>query len=239
MNFGAILAGGIGSRLNIAAYPKQFLPLGEYPILIHTVKVFAANENLDALYIGVHPQWLDYTHELLQKHIVTDKKIVVVPGGGDRNDTLFRVIDQIESDFGADDSHIIVTHDAVRPFVTDSMIDSSIALAKEHGACGAVVPSIDTIAVSAAGQVMDSIPDRSTLYQCQTPQTFQINVLKNAFSSLTEEEKAVLTDACKICLLKGIPVYLSEGSTANIKITTMGDYNIAKAIRQLASEQEL
>jgi len=238
MVFGAIMAGGVGSRLNIAAYPKQFLPLGEYPILIHTLKTFLQSDALDAIYIGVHPQWLDHTRDLINTHIVTEKPITLVPGGGDRNDTLFKVVAQIEDDHGADDAHIIVTHDGVRPFVTVDMIDESVCLASKHGACGAVVPSIDTVAVSFDHTVMDNIPDRSTLYQCQTPQTFNINLLKSAFASLTEAEKAVLTDACKICLLKGIPVYLSKGSTDNIKITTMGDYNIAKALTQLSAQQD-
>jgi len=69
---------------------------------------------------------------------------------------------------------------------------------------------------------------------CREPERYS----RTRLFSLTEAEKAVLTDACKICLLKGIPVYLSKGSTDNIKITTMGDYNIAKALTQLSAQQD-
>lgn len=230
MVFGVILAGGVGSRMNLADMPKQFLPLGDKPIVMHTLEKFLAATRLDAIYLGVHPEWVSHMNGLITNHISTDKKITVVPGGEDRNSTLFHVIDTIEADFGPSDEHIIVTHDAVRPFVTLRMIDDNIDAATKFGACDTVVAAIDTIVKSVDGNIIADIPDRRELYQGQTPQSFRMNLLKELFFSLSEGEKAVLTDACKICVVRNQPVHLVEGSTSNIKITTLGDYKIAQAM---------
>jgi len=231
MIFGIVLAGGVGSRMNTTAnMPKQFLPLGDKPIVMQTLDKFVTCDRFDAVYIGTHPDWVDHMAELIETHIASDVPITVVAGGSDRNATLFNVIAKIEEDHGEDENHIIVTHDAVRPFVTLRMINENIDAAKEYGAVDTVVAATDTIVRSLDGEFIESIPDRSKLYQGQTPQSFNMNLLKRLFAELTEDEKAVLTDACKICALRGAKVRLVEGSAQNIKITTVGDYKIAQAM---------
>lgn len=231
MVFGAILAGGIGSRMHLADMPKQFLPLGDKPILIHTVEKFLTCSKLDKVYIGVHADWVNYTHDLLKKHLaVLADNVRIVAGGSDRNATILNVIAAIEEDFGESDDHIIVTHDSVRPFVTLRMIEENIEYAKQYGAVDTVTPAVDTIVMSADGNIITDIPNRAQLYQGQTPQTFRINLLKTLYHSLTDEEKSSLTDACKICVVRNQPVYLVEGSYTNLKITTPGDYKIAQAM---------
>ena len=224
MIFGAILAGGTGSRMNIADMPKQFLPLGDKPIVIHTLEKFLLCNQLDAVYLGVHPSWVTHMQDLIVQFIKTDRKIVVVPGGGDRNSTILNIIEGIETDFGESDEHIIVTHDAVRPFITLRMISENF------GAVDTVTPAIDTIVCSQDGKVVSDIPDRRRMYQGQTPQSFQISLIKRLYLSLTEEEKEILTDACKICVVRDQPVHLVEGEISNIKITTISDYKIAQAM---------
>ncbi len=230
MIFAAILAGGTGSRMNIADMPKQFLPLGEKPIVLHTLEKFLLCDRFDAVYIGVHPSWVTHMQDLIRQHIKTDKKIVVVPGGGDRNQTIMKVVEGIEADFGESEEHIIVTHDAVRPFVTLRILEENIDAAKEYGAVDTVTSAIDTIVRSEDGKVISDIPDRRRMYQGQTPQSFNMSLLKRLYYSLSEEEKAILTDACKICLVRSHPVHLVDGEISNIKITTISDYKIAQAM---------
>ena len=230
MIFGAILAGGTGSRMNIADMPKQFLPLGDKPIVIHTLEKFLLCKRFDAVYLGVHPSWVTHMQDLIGQYVKTGQKIVVVPGGGDRNQTIFNIIDGIEADFGQSDEHIIVTSDAVRPFITLRMIEENIDAALEYGAVDTVTPAIDTIVCSNDGKVISDIPDRRRMYQGQTPQSFRISLIKRLYESLTDEEKGILTDACKICVVRNQPVYLVEGETSNIKITTVSDYKIAQAM---------
>ncbi len=231
MNFGAVLAGGIGSRMHMADMPKQFLPLGDKPIIIHTVEKFLTCSKFERVYIGVHPDWINYMNDLIEKHLgLLKEKVKVVAGDSDRNGTILNIVTAIEEDFGESDEHIIVTHDAVRPFVTLRMIEENVEAAKKHGAADTVVAAVDTIVVSDDGKFITNIPERRRMYQGQTPQSFNINIFKKLYNSLTEEEKGVLTDACKICVVRNHPVYLVEGSYTNIKVTTPGDYKIAQAM---------
>lgn len=231
MVFGAILAGGVGSRMHNADMPKQFLPLGDKPVIIHTLEKFLTCMQLDRIYIGVHGDWIGYMNDLVERYVPGQKeRITVVAGGSGRNETIFHIVDDIEEHFGSSREHIIVTHDAVRPFVTLRMIEENIAAAREFGAVDTVVPAVDTIVVSRDGQVIHEIPQRADMYQGQTPQSFRIHVLKELYGSLSLEEKQILTDACKICVVRNYPVHLVMGAATNLKITTPGDYKIAQAM---------
>lgn len=231
MVFAAILAGGVGSRMHMADMPKQFLPLGNKPVIIHTLEKFLLCRDFDQVYLGVHPDWVGYMNDLVERYVPgQEARITVVAGGSDRNSTIFNIVDAIEESYGPSEDHIIVTHDSVRPFVTLRMIEENIAGAKAHGAVDTVVPAVDTIVVSQDGKLISNIPDRAQMYQGQTPQSFRIQVLKNLYASLSQEEKKILTDACKICVVRDYPVHLVMGSTTNLKITTPGDYKIAQAM---------
>lgn len=230
MIFGAILAGGVGSRMRIADMPKQFLPLGDKPIIIHTLEKFLLSPSLDRIYIGVHPSWVSYLNDLIIKHISDPSKIYVVEGGTDRNSTIFNIIEAIEENYGANDEHIIVTHDAVRPFVTLRIIEENIEAAIKYKACNTVVKATDTIVESLDGKSISNIPPRKYMYQGQTPQSFNISKLKLLYNSLSEEEKEGLTDACKIFVQRDEYVHLVEGEVANMKITTVNDYKIVQAM---------
>lgn len=230
MIFGAILAGGIGSRMHIGSMPKQFLTLDDKPIIIHTLEKILMCSRIDVIYIGINASWLEYMRDLLEKYELDSEKVIVTPGGKTRNDTIFNIINEIEKNYGENENHIIITHDAVRPFVTLRILEENIDNAIKYGACDTVVPAVDTIVMSKNAEQIDSIPDRSMMYQGQTPQTFKINLLKELYKQLKPSEKSILTDACKICVLKGVPVKLVNGNTANIKITTISDYKIAQAI---------
>lgn len=184
---------------------------------------------IDIIYIGVNPAWLGYMADLLEQYDFDfEDKIKLVPGGKNRNDTIFNIIADIEKTYGEDEDNIIVTHDAVRPFVTLRILDENIENAMLYGACDTVIPAVDTIVVSKDAEQIESIPDRSIMYQGQTPQTFKIGLLKELYSQLKPSEKNILTDACKICVMKGAPVKLVKGNSSNIKITTISDYKIAQ-----------
>ena len=120
--------------------------------------------------------------------------------------------------------------DAVFMDTSDMSIEENIDAALEFGAVDTVCAAVDTIVSSEDGKVISEIPDRSKMYQGQTPQSFRISVLKDLYNSLSDDEKKTLTDACKICVVRNFPVHLVEGSITNLKITTTGDYKIAQAM---------
>ena len=230
MVYGAIVAGGIGSRMKLADMPKQFLPLGGKPIIIHTVEKFLKNDRLDYVYVGINGDWEAYFKELLKSHGIDSERLKVVCGGSDRNGTIMNIIASIHGEHGRNESDILVTHDAVRPFVTNRMINDNIEHAMKFGACDTAIPSTDTIATSEDGEFVAAIPNRNKMYYMQTPQSFNLNLLFDLYNDISEEQKAELTDACKIFILSGHKVSLVRGAVHNIKITTVSDYKIAEAI---------
>ena len=232
MIFGAIVAGGVGNRMNLSGLPKQFLPLGasKKPVIIHTLEKFLMCDKFDYIYLGVHKDWAQYAEELIEKYNLKSEKIVVVMGGADRNSTIFNIVDDIEKKHKISDGDIIVTHDAVRPFLTLRMINENIEAAKKCGACDTVIPAVDTIVESKSGKEITAVPNRKYLYQGQTPQSFDIKKLKKLYLDLSEEEKSLMTDACGVFVARNEPVELVMGDTFNIKITTVSDYKIAEAI---------
>ncbi|MBO4235923.1 MAG: 2-C-methyl-D-erythritol 4-phosphate cytidylyltransferase [Firmicutes bacterium] len=276
MNIGIIMAGGSGTRMS-AALPKQFIDLGGKPIIMHTLSKFLESDCFDAIYIGIHPDWAENMVELLSSasscggDSFSDldingnlTPIRVIPGGADRNSTLLNVLDAIEDDFAeaftthgtsaaSNTNPIIVTHDAVRPFLTVQMIERSIASATAYGIATVAIPTIDTIATASrfksgsacqttsyasatcdtSATFIASIPDRSTLYNIQTPQSFRLSLFRDAYSNLSIDQIATLTDVCGIFTAAGFPIEIVPGSPENIKITTPFDLKLAELLLSL------
>lgn len=230
MIYAVIAAGGIGSRMGNLEKPKQYLILKEKPIIVHTVEKFFVNSAFKKIIILCPDQWVSYTKNILAKHLPENDRVLVLKGGSTRNETIMNAVRYIEETDGLDDDTVIVTHDAVRPFVSARIIDENIDAAIEFGATDTVVPATDTIVESQDKKVISSIPDRSKLYQGQTPQSFKAKKLKELYESLTEDEKNILTDACKIFSMKGFAVHLIQGEVHNIKITYPYDLRVAKAL---------
>lgn len=235
MVFAAIMAGGMGSRMGNTALPKQFLPLGGRPVLIHTLERFLRVAEVDRLFVLCPSDWLVYTEEKIHEYL-GDAPVAVIPGGETRNDTLLCAIRYVYDNFPVDEQTILLTHDAVRPFVTGRMIVENIRAVETDGACDTVIPATDTIVRSTDGDFISEIPLRSELYQGQTPQSFRIAELRRTVESLTAEETEILTDACKIYTVRGKRVRLVLGAPTNMKITYADDLPLAEAILRAQSE---
>ena len=154
----------------------------------------------------------------------------MIAGGVTRNDTIMNAIDYLDANYELDSKAALITHDSVRPFVTYRIIEDNIHAMEGYDMCDTVMPCTDTIVESIDGEIITNIPDRSHLYQGQTPQTFKIKKMQQVFDRLTEDEKSVLTDACKIFTMQGEPVKLVKGEPFNIKITYPSDLKIAHAL---------
>lgn len=228
--FGVVLAGGVGSRMGNVEKPKQFMEIGGKPIIIHTIEKFVVNPEFERIIVLAPKPWIKYTQDVIRRYIMDASGIDVIQGGATRNDTIMNAIRHIEECYGLDEETIIVTHDSVRPFVTHRILEDNIRYAKEMGACDTVIPATDTIVESMDNQCITNIPDRSKMYQGQTPQSFKAKKLRDVFEALSEEEKQILTDACKILVLKGEKVHLVDGEVFNIKITYPYDLRVAESL---------
>ncbi len=229
MILAGILAGGSGSRMGGINTPKQFLELGNKAILIHTLEKFSLVNRFDKIYVGVIRDYIPHTCDLIEKHLGKNHNIVVVEGGSDRNSTIANIINQAKQD-GATYDSVLVTHDAVRPFLSTRIIEDNIDAALRYGVCDTAIPASDTIIRSLDDKFISEIPVRSELYQGQTPQSFKIGIFDQDYGALSDEDKKILTDACKIFILAQRDVYIVLGETYNIKITSSFDLKLASAI---------
>lgn len=230
MIYAAILAGGQGTRMGNTKLPKQFLNLNKTPILIHTVEKFMLNRKFDKIYVVAPKKWMTYTKDILNQHLPVTNSVEVIEGGSSRNETIMNAVAHIEENQGINDDDIIITHDSVRPFLTHRIIEENINETLRYGAVDTVIDAIDTIVESQDDFFISNIPVRDHMYQGQTPQSFNIKILKDAYESLSEDERDILSDAAKILLLKGQQVRLVKGEVFNIKITTAYDLKVAEAI---------
>ena len=114
--------------------------------------------------------------------------------------------------------------------LTHRIIEENIEYGQKYDAVDTVIPATDTIVASENGEIISDVPDRSKMYQGQTPQTFRAKKLKDLYYSLSDEEKGILTDASKIFVMKGEKVHLVQGEVFNIKITYPYDLRVAESL---------
>ena len=225
MVYAAVLAGGSGLRMG-GNMPKQFLSVGDKPIIIRSIEAFLDSGSVDKVFVAVSSDFLDYTKELIAEYI-GENDISVVVGGKNRNETLLNVLRSIGE---INDDDVILTHDAVRPFIDKRIIDENISAAREYGACNTVVPAVDTILRSSDGKFIESVPVRSEIFHAQTPQSFSVKKLLSLYENLSEDEMETFTDSCSVFLAAGERVFLVTGDRNNIKLTYPEDMERAKNI---------
>ena len=225
MIFAGIVAGGCGSRVKSAVIPKQFIEIGGVPVIVRTVRAFLAVDSIDVVYVGIKPDWHEYTDELFERFGIDKERVRVIDGGAD-------IAEAIVAEHGENEWDIILTHDAVRPFVTEKIIKDNIEAMAKHSACGTYMPAVDTIIRSDGEKVRETL-NRSELYQAQTPQTFRLSELRKNYYSLSEEQNKKLTDTCSVFTACNEDIYLVVGDALNFKITTDSDLRMANALAEL------
>ena len=231
MNYGVILAGGSGSRMKSIDIPKQYYEIKGIPIIIYTLKTFMNLKCFDYIYIAIDNTFTDFMNSHLEKYFDKNdiSKITLVNGGKERIDSIHNVIEAIDMETVTNED-VIVIHDAVRPFVTEKIILDNIEGAKKYGATVTSVPVNDTILLSTDGDYVDRIPIRKTLFHGQSPDSFNLKTFIDLENKLTEEQKEIITGTSQICTLNDYPIKMIDGDTANFKITTDADLDLAEYI---------
>ena len=245
-----VLAGGSGSRMN-SSTAKQYMDLCGLPVVVHALQTFQRSEVVDEIVLVARLEDMEYARtELVQRYGLT-KVSTIVAGGKERFDSVWQGIlatgaDRQESapngsDVSGDRSgqDIIMIHDGARPLVSPEMIRASVEAAPTYGACTVAVPVKDTIKVVRDGFGADT-PDRSEMYQVQTPQTFRREVITAAHEAFRKDPRPGITDDTMLVeeyLLR--QVYIVPGDYRNLKITTPEDLAIAEALIKISSDSQL
>lgn len=215
-----IPAAGSGKRMG-AGKNKLLLELEGVPILIHTLKVFADDEDCEAIILAVNPKDEKEFTDLINKHHIK-KSVSMAPGGSERQHSIYNALKTIKTD------GIILVHDAARPFIKKEHILRLTGVTEETGAAIIGVPAKDTMKKVMGGTVTETV-ERSSLWAVHTPQAFRISLLHQAYEK-AERDSFLGTDDASLVERLGHPVAMVEGDYDNIKITTPEDLFFAEAI---------
>lgn len=221
--YAIIVAGGSGSRMK-SEIPKQFLPLNGKPILIHTVEKFLQIPNIQVIVV-LPKNDIDYWNEITASNEIIQsfrKSITLTVGGASRFQSVKNGLASIKTD------GLVAVHDGVRPLINLEIIQNSYTVAAEKGTAVTSVWVKDS--VRQIDENGESIAlDRTKLKLVQTPQTFQISLMKQAFEV---EEQPFFTDCASVLEFAGKKITLIDGVYENIKITTPEDMLVAEAFLQ-------
>jgi len=226
-----IVSAGKGQRF-MEGRKKQFFLLADKPILTHTLDKFESCPLIDSILLVVGQEDMDYClKEIIEKNKYR-KISQIVPGGKRRQDSVKNGMDALSRD-----ANIVVIHDGVRPFVTREMIEDSIHSAQRFGAVVMAMPVKETIKMANADGTVLKTLDRESLWQIQTPQTFQAHVIKEAYQKATENG-FVGTDDASLVERLGMKVHILPGSYTNIKITTPEDLILANLFLRMRAHTQ-
>ncbi len=217
-----IPAAGMGRRMQ-ASLNKQYLSLNDRPILAHTLTLFDDHPRVDHIYIISPADEIPFCRSEVVQRFGFRKVREVVAGGAERQDSVRNGLRACKA--GADD--VVLIHDGVRPFFPPELLDAVIDTAAHVGGCVVGVPVKDTIKEVEDGLIC-ATPERSRLWQAQTPQGFRYPLILDAHEQALFEGWRRTDDASLVERL-GLPVAMLEGSYRNIKITTPEDLVLARA----------
>ena len=224
MNFAGILAGGIGSRME-SSVPKQFLKIGDTPIVVRTLNTFLKEECVDKVILAMNPQWEEYCRNMLSEYGVDMSRVEIIHGGTTRFLSMVNIVKKSMEILGdnltAEDMMLI--HDCARPFVSSRIINDNFVIAKEYDMVTTSVPTIDTVLIADDGKQSTVVPDRDTVFLDQGPQTFKIKEFYDLFERLTQAEIDAYMEAGRMYLEHNLSVGIVKGERTNFKITTEFD----------------
>ncbi len=216
-------AAGRGLRMG-GPVPKQFLSLGGQPLILHALRVLQASSAVDEIILAVPEIEMEYClTQIVAPHHFT-KVTKVVPGGKERQDSVRHALEEVH-----DDVDVVLVHDAVRPFLTEWMVEEVVKKARANGAAIIALPMKDTVKQVGADQVIERTLDREVLWLAQTPQAFRRDWLLAAHRK-AHGEGVRATDDAYLMEWCGYPVSVVEGSGDNIKVTRPEDMVIGEAI---------
>ncbi len=217
-----IAAGGSGTRFG-STIPKQYAMLGNCPVIAHTVRKFEQSLKISEIVIVASGDYLVYCSDICAE--CGFKKVSkITEGGKTRQESVFEGLKQLRDDV----THVLI-HDAARPAVSIETIDNCCDAAVEYGACSAGVRAVDTLKLSQDGKFISSTIDRDKVWQIQTPQAFEKNMILQ-FHKKAALEGFEATDDCMLAEKYGSCIKLVSSDMCNIKITNATDIKLVEGL---------
>ena len=226
MNIGLLIAGGSGVRMH-QNIPKQFLTVNERPVIVYTLEAFQDHADIDVIAVVCIDGW----HDILwayAKQFNIDKLKYVIPGGKNGQASIRNGVYELEKYFAADD--IVLIHDAIRPMVSADIISDCIVKTKKYGCAVATIPCAEAMMQTQDGMISTGSYPRENLKRTQTPQGFPIGKICDLHRKALQAGIVNSVASCTLMIELGEQVYFSAGSEKNIKLTTVEDIDIFKAL---------
>lgn len=225
-NIGLLIAGGSGNRMH-QDIPKQFLTVNEKPVIVYTLEAFQSHPEIDAIAVVCIEGW-DQVLWAYAKQFNISKLQYVVPGGKNGQDSIRNGVYELEKHFAPDD--IVLIHDAIRPMVSAEIISDNTRVARDKGNAITVIPCAEALMQTEDGKVSVGSYPRDRLKRTQTPQAFYIKDICDLHRRALEAGITNSVASCTLMIEMGEQVYFSSGSEKNIKLTTIEDIDIFKAL---------
>lgn len=231
-----LTAAGSGSRMG-QDIPKQFIHVENKPIIIHTMEAFQNHPNIDAILVVTLPGWVEVLKAYASQFNIT-KLNWVVQGGETGQESIYNGLCELKKYLSDDD--VVMVHDGNRCMVSTEIISNSLVTFYTYGSAVAAIPCVEAVFRSSDSELSSNISiPREQLYRTQTPHTYKMGKLLWAHD---EARKRGITNTAASCTLMqqlGETVYFSKGSEENIKITTVDDMIIFKALLHTKKESWL
>lgn len=239
MNIAIIFAGGVGQRLNNGenSTPKQFLKINDKPIIIRTLELFQTHKDIDKIYISIHPDYYEYMQELVKYYYIT-KTAGIVNGGKTGQDSIYNALKLAQKENPQDS--IVLIHDGVRPNITEEVITKNIECTKKNGNAITCTSCFETILISENGINPEHVPYRKDTYAAQAPQTFHLGEVIEAheITRKTNPNYTDIVDTCTLYKTLNKKTFMVKGNRGNIKITTIEDLYILRALIRYKEDLE-
>ena len=225
-NIGLIIAGGSGARMH-QNIPKQFLTINERPVIMYTLEAFQKHADIDAIAVVCIEGWEQVLWAYANQFNISKLKYVI-KGGKNGQDSIRNGIYELEKHYSLED--IVLIHDAIRPMVSAEIISDCIVKTKQYGCAIATIPCAEAMMQTENGIISSGSYPRDNLRRTQTPQGFYLGKICDLHKRALEAGITNSVASCTLMIEMGEQVYFSAGSEKNIKLTTLDDIDIFKAL---------
>lgn len=225
-NIALIIAGGSGARMH-QNIPKQFLTVNERPVIVYTLEAFQNHPEIDEIAVVCIEGWESVLWAYANQFNITKLKHVI-PGGKNGQDSIRNGVFELEKNHSKDD--VVLIHDAIRPMVSAEIISDCIRVTQLHGNAITVIPCAEAMMQTEDGLVSTGSYPRDNLKRTQTPQGFHIGKICDLHRRALQSAITNSVASCTLMIELGEQVYFSAGSEKNIKLTTVEDLDIFKAL---------
>lgn len=229
MVYGMILSGGVGTRMQSANLPKQYIEVNGRPILMYTMVPFDESEKIDHIVVVANPEWHDQIRAWVAYYGIRTP-VTLATNGENRQDSILSGLRACAAIQPAAQGDKVIIHDAVRPFVDTRIIGDCVDILDTCDCCLTAIPDNDTTYVSLDGKTIHKRANRDELVLGQTPEGFNFPLYLALNEAATPEELAALRGSSELPFMKGYPIHFVTGSPLNFKLTRPDDMTLFQAL---------